>query len=114
MSEGDYKIIILGEINKIRQSKGLKPLKIHKRLSFEAQKISVQMMAQKGEKTITLPPQSRYGILSYATENLLQFPSNILEIITTIGFYRIGIGVVFQRNDRFPQGNFFVSIIYRE
>jgi uncharacterized protein YkwD len=118
----DVAKMVLEEINDKRKAKELLPLKLDKRLSREAKKMSELMMSQDQEKA-TVPHQVRrktfYNYilqnktLTYISENPSVWPENVTEKIMEAYARRIGIGVSFKIDAKSRRETFWISLITR-
>lgn len=115
-SKKDLKEIVFGAINKIREKKRFPPLIWDERLMSHAEETLKIIIAQRNNSSITLPKFQGVTVLSYFTEDPNVLPKGLKEKIEKnfISSTRTGIGILFEKNPKFPRGVFWVAILLEE
>jgi len=115
-SNKDLKEIVFRTINNTRENKGLASLIEDKGLSANAEKALKITFKQMNTTSIGLPRFEGSTIISYVTKNPTLFPEGLKVRIENnfIDFTRIGIGILFGKNLKFPRGSFWVVILLEE
>jgi len=114
MNEKDMVSFALESINTKRKDQGLRPLKLDNILCKRASDISDQLKRQSRQQK-TLPISGIAGrreILSYVTENLNVWPSELEKKIAIQSLKTIGLGVSFQKNEKNRKMTFWVTLIF--
>jgi uncharacterized protein YkwD len=112
MSIEEQRGIVLGKVNELRSANSLAPLKLDKRFSRAAEGFT-RLAIAKQESLFAFPPELvNRKVLSYFTEDLTLLPKETEEIIKRGRLRKIGIGIIFKKNEEFPRGNFWITIIY--
>lgn len=101
-----------GEIQALRDSRGLPPLRLEKSLSYAALKIS-QRLKENGRADRFPPGLASYRVTSYVTRDLHSIPESLRSRLTQKGIRRIGIGISSAGGEELPAGHFWVTVIYR-
>jgi hypothetical protein len=67
-------------------------------------------------ESISIPRFGRATVISYVTKNPTLLPGGLKTKIENnfIDFTRIGIGILFGNNLKFPRGSFWVVILLKE
>lgn len=115
-SKKDLKEVVFGTINKIREKKRFAPLKWDEKLMDYAEETLKIVVAQRNNSSITLPRLQGVTVLSYFTEDPNVLPKGLKEKIENnfITSTRTGIGILFDKNPKFPRGVFWVAILLWE
>jgi uncharacterized protein YkwD len=115
-SNKDLKEIVFHAINNTRENKGLASLMEDKRLSANAEKALKIIFKQMNTTSINIPRFGRATVISYVTKNPTLLPGGLKTKIENnfIDFTRIGIGILFGKNLKFPRGAFWVAILLEE
>lgn len=104
--------IVLQSINQVREKKGFKDVSLDDWLSEEATRISLFAMSQ-GEKTMTVPSRlSRKRIMTYATEGPYVLPAGLKKAVEKKGLRKIGVGILFGETPAYPQGAFWITVVF--
>jgi uncharacterized protein YkwD len=114
MNEKDMVRFALEALNTKRKYQGLLPLKLDNILSKRASNISYQLERQSRQPKI-LPLSEITGrreILSYVTEDLNAWPSELEKKIVSQALKTIGLGVSFQKNEKSQKMTFWVTLIF--
>lgn len=115
-SNKDLKDTVFRAINKIREKKRFAPLIWDEKLMDYAEETLKIIVAQRNNSSITLPRLQGVTVLSYFTEDPNLLPKGLKEkiennFITSTG---TGIGILFEKNPKFPRGIFWVAIFLWE
>ncbi|MBA7716296.1 hypothetical protein ES703_125366 [subsurface metagenome] len=115
-SNKDLKEIVFHTINNTRENKGLASLIKDKRLSANAEEALKIIFRQMNTTSINIPRFGRATVISYVTKNPTLLPAGLKTKIENnfIDFTRIGIGILFGKNLKFPRGAFWVAILLEE
>ncbi len=115
-SNKDLKEIVFHTINNTRENKGLASLIEDKRLSANAEEALKIIFKQMNTTSISIPKFGRATVISYVTKNPTLLPEGLKTKIENnfIDFTRIGIGILFGKNLKFPRGAFWVVILLEE
>ena len=115
-SNKDLKEIVFHTINNTRESKGLLPLTEDKRLATSAKKALRMIYAQKNTSSISIPKLGEATIISYVTKDPTLLPGGLKAKIENKFIYhnRIGIGILFGKDPKYPRGAFWVVILLGE
>jgi len=115
-SNKDLKDIVFRTINNTRESKGLASLTKDKKLAARAEKALKMIYAQMNNDSITIPRSGSATVISYVTKDPTLLPGGLKVKIENnfIDFTRIGIGILFGKNPKFPRGAFWVAILLEE
>jgi uncharacterized protein YkwD len=115
-SNKDLKEIVFHTINNTRENKGLASLIEDKGLSANAEKALKIIFKQMNTPSISIPKFGRATVISYGTKNPTLLPEGLKVKIENnfIDFTRIGIGILFGKNLKFPRGAFWVVILLEE
>lgn len=115
-SKKDLKEAVFRTINKTRESKGLGSLIEDKKLTARAEKALKMIYAQMNNESITIPRSGSATVISYVTKDPTLLPEGLKVKIENnfIDFTRIGIGILFGKNPKFPRGAFWVAILLEE
>ncbi len=115
-SNKDLKEIVFRTINNTRENAGLASLIEDKRFSANAEEALKIIFKQMNTTSIGLPRFEGSTIISYVTKNPTLFPEGLKVRIENnfIDFTRIGIGILFGKNLKFPRGSFWVVILLEE
>lgn len=115
-SNKDLKEIVFHTINNTRENKGLASLIKDKRLSANAEEALKIIFKQMNTTSIGIPKFGRATVISYVTKNPTLLPKGLKTKIENnfIDFTRIGIGILFGKNLKFPRGSFWVVILLEE
>jgi len=104
--------IVVQTINKIRQKMGFEPVSLDNRLSELATQISLVAMSKR-EKTLNLPPRfNRRNVISYVSDGPYMVPEPIKKHIESMKIKKIGVGIILGKNADYPQGAFWVTVIF--
>lgn len=115
-SDADIKEIVFRTINNTRENKGLGSLIEDKKLTVRAEKALKMIYSQMNNDSITIPRLGGSTIISYITKDPTLLPEGLNTKIENnfIDFTRIGIGILFGKNPKFPRGAFWVAILLEE
>jgi uncharacterized protein YkwD len=115
-SEKDLKEIVLRTINNTRKNMGLLLLKEDKGLATNAKKALRMIYAQKNTSSINIPKFGRAVVISYVTEDPTLLPGGLKSQLEEnfIYYKRIGIGILFGKDSKYPRGAFWVVILIME
>ncbi len=115
-SNKDLKEIVFHTINNTRESKGLLPLTEDKRLATSAKKALKIIFKQMNTTSINIPRFGRAIIISYVTKDPTLLPGGLKAKIENKFIYhnRIGIGILFGKDPKYPRGTFWVVILLGE
>ena len=115
-SNKDLKEIVLSTINNTRKNKGLLLLKEDIGLATNAKKALKMIYAQKNTSSIAIPRFGRAVVISYVTENPTLLPGGLKSQFEEnfIYYKRIGIGIRFEKDSKYPRGAFWVVILIME
>lgn len=105
----------LEAINIKRKGHGLRPLKLDNILSQQASNISDQFKRQSRHSNI-LPLsgiKGRREILSFVTEDLNVWPSELEKKIASQTLKKIGLGISFQKSEKTQKMTFWVTLIFQ-
>jgi hypothetical protein len=112
MAEEDYSKIALDAMNSKRKEKGLIPLKLDGEQSKNASDISRQLKVQQTNPYVLQGRPIRLEVLSYVTEDLHVWPTNLDPVITDPGLRRIGIGISSKENKNTHRRTFWITLIF--
>lgn len=106
--------IIFANINKIRTQGRLPLFEQEDKLIAEAERIASEIFTQRGSLSASLLPGS--GVLYFMSEDPNILPKGTKDKIENNlrNFRRIGIGVIFGKNQEIPHGGFWVAILLKE
>jgi len=112
----DLNEIVFSTINDTRESKGLDSLIADKELAVRAKKAIKMIYSKMNNDSITIPRLESATIISYITQDPNLLPEGLKVKIENnyIDFTRIGIGILFGKNPKFPRGAFWVAILLEE
>ena len=115
-SNKDLKEIVFHTINNTRENNGLASLIEDKRLSTDAEKALKIIFKQMNITSISIPKFGRATVISYVTKDPTLLPEGLKIRIENnfIDFTRIGTGILFGKNLKFPRGAFWVVILLEE
>ncbi|NIO49379.1 MAG: hypothetical protein GTN73_08115 [Candidatus Aminicenantes bacterium] len=115
-SNKDLSEIVLRAINDTRESKGLTSLIADKKLTARAEQALKIIYSQMNDESITVPRLGSATVISYITTNPNLLSDELKAKIENnfIDFTRIGIGILFGKNPKFPRGAFWVAILLEE
>ena len=113
LKEKDYQKIMLGALNEEREKLKLGLLKLDRRQSNQASKISKQIMGQQGDTFVMSERSIPRQFMSYVTENLRSWPDDLNTMLTNPGLRRIGIGIRSQESTDSRRLTFWVTLIIR-
>lgn len=115
-SNKDLKEIVFNTINNTRENKGLASLIKDKRLSANAEEALKIIFKQMNTASINIPRFGRATVISYVTKDPTLLPEGLKVRIENnlIDFTRIGIGILFGKNLKFPRGAFWIVILLEE
>lgn len=115
-SNEDLNQIVFRTINDTRESKGLASLIADKELSVRAEKSIKMIYSKMNNESITIPRLRGSTVISYVTKDPTLLPEGLKAKIENnfIDFTRIGIGILFGKNPKFPRGAFWVAILLEE
>jgi len=107
---------IFSNINKIRKGGGLLPLEWDSKLALHAQTISTKTFGQKDVSSIPPPGVRGFAYFFYVTEDPTIVSKKTEEKIAKelSKYSKIGIGILFGKNQEFPRGVFWVSVFLEE
>ncbi len=115
-SNKDLKEIVFRTINTTRENNGLASLIEDKQLAVRAKRALKMIYAQMYNGSINIP---RYGvstIISYVTKDPTLLPGGLKTNIENnyIYYNRIGIGILFGKDPKYPRGAFWVVVLLGE
>jgi uncharacterized protein YkwD len=115
-NNGDLKEIVLRTINNTRKNKGLLLLKEDIRLSTNAKRALRKIYAQKNASSLAIPRFAGAVVISYVTEDPTLLPGGLKSQLEEnfVYYKKIGIGIRFEKDSKYPRGAFWVVIIIRE
>ncbi len=115
-SNKELKEIVFHTINDTRESKGLASLIADKKLALPAKQALKIIYAQKNISSITIPKFGRATVISYVTKDPTLLPGGLKIRIEKNFIYhnRIGIGILFGKDPKYPRGAFWVAILLME
>ncbi len=115
-SNNELKEIVFRTINNTRENKGLVSLTEDKMLAASAKKALRLIYAQKNTSSISIPKFGRTTVISYITEDPTLLPQGLKTKIENdfIYYKRIGIGILFGKDVKYPRGAFWVVILLEE
>ncbi len=115
-SKKDLKEIVFRAINNARENNRLGPLIEDKQLAVRAEKALKIIYSQMNNESITIPRLGVSTIISYVTKDPTLLPEGIKVKIENKFIYhnRIGIGILFGKDPKYPRGAFWVVILLRE
>jgi uncharacterized protein YkwD len=108
-SEKEFREMLEKQINARRAQKGLAPVPLLEELNSLAHKFSRRKA--KGEPLPNLP--DRYGGILYLliSTPLLEIEENDMQTIINPATTRAGIGIYFDREEKNPGGNYFITFL---
>jgi uncharacterized protein YkwD len=114
MNEKDLVKFALEAINTKRKEQRLHPLKLDKGLSEQASHISEQLKRQSRQSNIfpAFGTTGRQEILSYVTEDLYVWPSELEKKIVRKALKNIGLGISSGKNEKNQKTTFWVTLIF--
>jgi uncharacterized protein YkwD len=112
MTEEDFLRIVLEAMNSKRENMKLVPLKLDRRQSKNASGISRQLKVQQANSFVLPERPMRRQVMSYVTEDLHVWPTNLDPVITDPSLSRIGIGISSQKNENSRQRTFWITLIF--
>lgn len=111
LDEKDFVEITLNAINAKRKEEGLVPLKLDT-LSFKnASDLSRQIRDNESGAFVLPERLMNRQVLTYATENLHVWPTDLNPAITNPALRRIGIGISFRENKETKKMTFWITLI---
>lgn len=115
-SNEDLNEIVFRTINDTRESKGLGSLIADKKLAVRAENAIKMIYSKMNNESITIPRLGGSTVISYVTQDPNLLPKELKVKIENsfIDFTRIGIGILFGKNPKFPRGAFWVAILLEE
>ncbi len=115
-SNKELKEIVFSTINNTRESKGLGSLTRDKKLATSAKKALRIIYAQKNTSSLTIPKFGRATVISYVTKDPTLLPGGLKIRIENNFIYhnRIGIGILFGKDPKYPRGAFWIVILLME
>jgi len=112
LSVEEQKIYVFKLVNKIRIQSGLKELILDEQLTEAADRMAAKAARRKGSEGEIIPEYNRYKNLTYGTENLTRLPGSLNSAVKETHLRKIGIGLVYKKNQGSQKGTFFISIIF--
>jgi uncharacterized protein YkwD len=113
LKEKDCQKIMLGALNEKREKLKLGPLKLDRRQSNQASKISRQIMGQQADTLVLSERPIPRQVMSYVTENLRSWPDDLNTVLTNPSLRRIGIGIRSQESSDTRKLTFWITLIIR-
>jgi uncharacterized protein YkwD len=115
-SNEDLNEMVFRTVNSTRENKGLGSLIEDKKLTARAEKAIKMIYTEMNDESIIIPRLGSTTIISYITIDPTVLPGGLKAKIESnfIDFTRIGIGVLFGKNPKFPRGAFWVAILLEE
>ena len=115
-SNKDLKEIVFRTINNTRKNKGLASLTEDKGLSANAEEALKIISKQMNTTSINIPRFWGSAIISYITKDPTLLPGGLkIKIENNFIYYtRIGIGILFGKDPKYPRGAFWVVILLEE
>jgi uncharacterized protein YkwD len=115
MNQKDLVKYALEAINTKRKEQGLLPLKLDRMLSKQASRISEQLKGHSRQSNIfpALGDTRRQEILSYVTEDLYVWPSELEKKIASQTLKNIGLGISSQKSEQNQKNTFWVTLIFQ-
>ena len=112
LSQFERKDVVLAQVNTLRKKKGLKSLKLDEGLTRIAEEMAPKILGLKGSAAHILPEYRRYEILTYGTKDLNLLPGLFESRVNNSRLRRIGIGILFSKDKKFPDGAYWVALIF--
>lgn len=114
MSHADIKQLILRTINELRESEGHYPLKEDNRLVTHAGKVLKKIFEKKTLSPDILPMLPDTIFLYFITQDPSRLSGEVKQQIEkkTLDYKRNGIGVLFEKNEEYRRGAFWVLLIF--
>jgi uncharacterized protein YkwD len=109
MNAKDLVKFALDAFNIKRKEQDLPPLKLDNELARQASHISEQLKRQSSRPNIL--PSNRQEILSYVTEDLSVWPSELEKKILRKALKKIGLGISSKKNEKNQKRTFWVTLI---
>ncbi len=112
LSNEEQKIFVFNLINKIRIQNSLKIFILDDHLTEAAERMASKAAKTKRGKSTTISEYTQYENLTYGTEDLTNFPGSLDSTVRKTHLSKIGIGLVYKKNQGSQKGTFFISIIF--
>lgn len=106
--------VVLLSINKMRQGIGIGELKLDNELSFTAKEIALRTRVENLSPFISRTRKKNISIITYMTKNLELLPNLIRKKLRNPIIKYVGIGAVFRKMPKFPNGAFWVTIAFKD
>lgn len=114
MSTKDIKLIIIQNINDLREREGYYALAEDKQLEAHAERTVKKIFPNRTLSPTILPQLPETTFLYFITDNPTQLSGDTQEHIRqkTLDYTRMGVGVLFGKNEKFRKGAFWVLLIF--
>lgn len=114
MSTKDIKLITIQNINELREREGHYSLEEDNQLEAHAERTVKKIFPNRNLSADILPELPDTSFLYFITDNPTQLSADAKEHIRkkTLGYTRIGVGVLFGKNEKFRKGAFWVLLIF--
>jgi hypothetical protein len=114
ISHADIKQIILRNINELRESEGRFPLKEDEKLVTHAERAVKKIFEKKALSSDILPMLPGTIFLYFITQDPSRLSGEVKQHIEkkTLDYKRNGIGVLFEKNEEYRKGAFWVLLIF--
>ena len=112
LSKTDQKQFVLSQINKLRSQADLKTFIQNSRLTEIAEKIATAAAIKRKRTDILFPGYEVYQVITYGTEDLENLPELLKSKVLNSRSRQLGIGLFFRKDGQFPQGAFWVTLIF--
>ncbi|MGD8535823.1 MAG: CAP domain-containing protein [Candidatus Aminicenantes bacterium] len=114
MSTKDIKLITIQNVNDLREREGYYSLIEDKQLEAHAKRIVKKIFPNTTLSPTILPELNETTFLVFVTEDPTQLSGDTKEQIKqkTSDYERIGIGILFGKNEKFRRGAFWVLLIF--
>jgi hypothetical protein len=113
LTDEELTTLIGEQITLLRAQEDLGEIRLDGGLTEAARRISRSMLDQRGQQAVIPAHLADFRVDSYVTENPFRVPPKIVGHFTRPGIRRMGLGVIFEPDDRLPTGRFWVTLIYR-
>lgn len=114
MSMKDIKLITIQNINDLREREGYYSLEKDNQLETHAERTVKKIFPNGNLSPTILPELPDTTFLYFITDNPTQLSADTKEHIRqkTLGYTRVGVGVLFGKNEKFRKGAFWVLLIF--
>jgi uncharacterized protein YkwD len=114
MSTKDIKLITIQNINDLREREGHYSLEEDNQLEAHAERTVKKIFLNRNLSANILPELPDTTFLYFITDNPTQLSADTKKHIrqNTLGYTRIGVGVLFGKNEEYRKGAFWVLLIF--